>query len=66
MRYIERNHNKRIEYLRSLRQIIEDRGSEGIVYLDESGFERTTHRVHGWGLRGKKVNAVAKSALAHL
>ena len=25
------------------------------VYLDESGFERTSHRAHGWGLRGKKV-----------
>ncbi len=55
MRYSERNHKKRIEYLRSLRQIIEDRGSEGIVYLDESGFERTSERAHGWGIRGKKV-----------
>ena len=25
------------------------------VYLDESGFERTSHRAHGWGLQGKKV-----------
>ncbi len=56
MRYIERNHSKRIEYLRSLRRIIESKGSEHIVYLDESGFERTSHRTHGWGLRGKKVH----------
>jgi len=56
MRYLERNHNKRIEYLRSLRRIIESKGSEHIVYLDESGFERTAHRTHGWGLRGKKVH----------
>jgi len=56
MRYTERNHKRRIEYLRSLRHIIEGRGSEGIVYLDESGFERTSYRVHGWGPRGKKVN----------
>ncbi len=26
------------------------------MYLDESGFERTTHRAYGWGLRGKKVD----------
>ncbi len=55
MRYSERNHEKRIDYLRTLRQIIKDRRSENIVYLDESGFERTTHRVYGWGHRGKKV-----------
>ena len=55
MRYSERNHEKRIEYLRTLRQVVKDKGSEHIVYLDESGFERTTHRAHGWGLRGKKV-----------
>ena len=53
MRYSERNHKKRISYLRALRQVIQDKGS--IVYLDESGFERTTHRAYGWGLRGKKV-----------
>ena len=55
MRYSERNHEKRIGYLRTLRQVVKDKGSESIVYLDESGFERTTHRTHGWGLRGKKV-----------
>ena len=54
MRYSERNHNKRIDYLRALRQVVTDKGS--IVYLDESGFERTTHRAYGWGLRGKKVH----------
>ena len=56
MRYRERNHKKRIEYLRSLRRIIKSKGSEHIVYLDESGFERTSDRTHGWGLRGKKVH----------
>ena len=55
MRYMERDPRSRIEYLRSLRHIVEDRGSERLVYLDESGFERTSHRTHGWGLRGKKV-----------
>ncbi len=56
MRYIERDHEKRIEYLRSLRQLVKARGRESIVYLDESGFERMSHRTHGWGLRGKKVH----------
>lgn len=28
------------------------------MYLDETGFERTTHRSHGWGPRGKKVYGV--------
>ncbi len=56
MRYRERNHRKRIEYLRSLRRIIESKGSKHIVYLDESGFELTAHRVHGWGPRGKRVH----------
>jgi hypothetical protein len=56
MRYVERDHKKRIEYLRTLRRIISGSGSSGIVYLDESGFERTSHRTHGWGPSGKKVN----------
>lgn len=58
MRYSEADHKGRIEYLRKLRQIIESKGSESIVYLDETGFERTTHRTHGWGPRGRKVHGV--------
>jgi transposase len=27
-----------------------------LVYLDETGFLPTTHRTHGWALRGKKVH----------
>jgi len=53
MLYSERSHKKRIEYLRALRKVVKDKRSK--VYLDESGFERTSHRVYGWGLRGKKV-----------
>ena len=26
-----------------------------MVYLDESGFERTTYRLHGWACRGQRV-----------
>ena len=51
---MERDHRSRIEYLRKLHRIVEDKGS--LVYLDESGFERTSHRTHGWGPIGKKVH----------
>jgi putative transposase len=50
-----------MEYLRTLRQIIQSRGSDHIVYLDESGFERTAHRTHGWGPRGKKIHGIRSS-----
>lgn len=53
---MERDHRSRIEYLRELRQVVKDKGSRGLVYLDESGFERTSYRTHGWGPRGKKVH----------
>jgi transposase len=26
-----------------------------VVYFDESGFERDTHRPHGWAIRGRRV-----------
>ena len=32
-----------------------ERGSAGIVYIDESGFECSSYRAHGWGHRGTKV-----------
>ena len=56
MRYSQRDHNKRILYLRKLRKIIKEQGSANIVYLDESGFEPTTGRNYGWAVRGKKVH----------
>jgi transposase len=37
-----------------LRSIIKDRGSENIVYIDESGFNQNTHRTHAWSKRGKQ------------
>jgi transposase len=42
-------------YLQKLRQIIAERGSKDIVYVDESGFEPDVCRRYGWGLRGQKV-----------
>lgn len=38
-----------------MRQIIQERGSRDIVYVDESGFDPETCRLHGWGRKGKKV-----------
>lgn len=45
-----------MSYLRTLRGIIAARGSQNIVYVDESGFERHSHRLCGWGPRGEKVH----------
>jgi putative transposase len=38
-----------------MRQIIHERGSSSIIYLDESGFEASTYRAYGWAYKGKKV-----------
>lgn len=44
-----------MNYLRTLRQIITHRGSQDIVYVDESGFEASTYRPYGWGKCGQRV-----------
>lgn len=46
---------KRRLFLRNLRELIPKYGSANIVYFDESGFEPTTYRDHGWAIRGKKI-----------
>lgn len=46
---------KRQMFLRKLRDLIPKYGSENIVYFDESGFDPTTYRDHGWAVRGKKL-----------
>jgi len=38
-----------------LREWIAQHGSANVVYFDESGFEATCHRPHGWAVRGKKI-----------
>ncbi len=42
-------------YLRQLRAIIAERGSQDIVYVDESGFEPEVCRRYGWSPRGQQV-----------
>lgn len=41
--------------MRKLRHIIVQRSSQDIVYVDESGFEASSYRPYGWGLRGHRV-----------
>lgn len=38
-----------------MRQIIQERGSGNLVYVDESGFEPDAFRPYGWGRKGEKV-----------
>jgi transposase len=35
---------------------VKERGSDSLVYMDETGFESSTTRTHGYGIRGKKVH----------
>ncbi len=56
MLYIERNHEARISYLRTLRHIIKEHGWADIIYLDESGFSASTQRDYGWSKCGKKLH----------
>jgi hypothetical protein len=46
---------KRQSFLKNLRGLIPEYGSDNIVYFDESGFDPTTYRDHGWAVRGKKI-----------
>ena len=42
-------------YLQTLRRIMQARGSDDIVYVDESGFEPQVCRRYGWAMRGQQV-----------
>ena len=46
--------NKELPSRASLRQIVQEEGSENLVYLDESGFEAYTYRPYAWSKRGQK------------
>ena len=54
--YSERNHEKRIQYLRTLRKIVTTHGSDSLVYMDESGFEESSYRPHAYARQGKKIH----------
>ncbi len=55
LRYAERDPTKRAAYLAQLRHIRQLHRTAPVVYLDESGFERTSYRPHGWACRGQQV-----------
>lgn len=46
---------KRAAYLKKLRSLIPEYGSDNIVYFDETGFEQDVRRDSGWAPRGVKV-----------
>ncbi|MBF0270780.1 MAG: hypothetical protein HQL98_01725 [Magnetococcales bacterium] len=54
-RYSERNHTRRIEYLRQFRLLRQKYGKENAVYFDESGFDQSVNRTHGWATRGHRI-----------
>lgn len=56
-RYRERSYTQRVEYLRTLRQLIPQYGIENIVYFDESGFEEHAFNPYARGLKGQKIYA---------
>lgn len=53
---------KRAEYLRALRLLIPQYGSDNIIYMDESGFEADVRRDSGWAPRGQKIYGDVKGS----
>jgi len=46
---------KRASYLRRLRNMIAEYGSDNIIYFDESGFEEDVRRDAGWAPKGVRI-----------
>lgn len=42
-------------FLQNLRGLMQQYGSQNIVYFDESGFTAESYRPHGWAPRGERV-----------
>ena len=55
LRYDERNHEERIEYLRKLRELVKTLGIASLVFIDEGGFEEFVSVLYGWSKRGKMI-----------
>ena len=43
-------------FLQKLRQWVQNKGSQNVVYFDESGFASHSYRPHGWAKRGVEVH----------
>ena len=54
-RYRERNHRERQEFLKQLRQIVQQQGSQNLTYIDECGFDNRVYQDYGYAKRGKKI-----------
>ena len=51
---------KRQKYLRALRILIKEYGSQNVVYFDESGFASHKGRLSGWAPMGQKLYTCVK------
>ena len=54
-RYRERNHRERQEFLKQLRQIVQQQGSQNLIYIDECGFDNRVYQDYGYAKRGSKI-----------
>ncbi|MEM9008397.1 MAG: transposase, partial [Cyanobacteria bacterium P01_F01_bin.86] len=55
LRYRQRDPVRRQQFLRALRSIVTIRGSQDVVYVDESGFELESPCLYGWAPREVRV-----------
>ena len=46
---------ERAAYIKKLRELLPEYGSDNIIYFDESGFEEDVRRDAGWAKRGTKI-----------
>ena len=46
---------KKMRYLRLLRKKVKQFGSQNIIYIDESGFQKDAPRLYGWAPRGQRI-----------
>ena len=57
---------KRQEFLRELRRLIKQHGSENIIYVDETGFKNDEAvRLSGWAERGRKIYCDVRGKRSH-
>ena len=54
-RYRERSHRERQQFLQQLRQIVQQQGSQNLIYIDECGFDNRIYQDYGYAKRGKKI-----------
>lgn len=60
-RYRQRDPRQRQVFLARLRQFLQERGHNAIIYLDKSGFEQDYPTVFAWAPRGQQVSGERSS-----